>query len=73
MCIRDRGNTDRASYSVNDLPVIRYAEVLLNYAEAKAELGTLTQSDLDRSVNLLRGRVGMLGIDMGMSLSLIHI
>ena len=61
------GNTDRASYSVNDLPVIRYAEVLLNYAEAKAELGTLTQSDLDRSVNLLRGRVGMLGIDMGMS------
>ena len=61
------GNTDRASYSVNDLPVIRYAEVLLNYAEAKAELGTLTQSDLDRSVNLLRGRVGMPGIDMEMS------
>lgn len=53
------GNTDRASYSVNDMPVIRYAEVLLNYAEAKAELGTITQDDLDRSVNLIRARVGM--------------
>ena len=41
------------------LPVYRYAEVLLNYAEAKAELGTLTQEDLDISVNLLRDRVGM--------------
>lgn len=56
------GNTDRASYSVNDMPVIRYAEVLLNYAEAKAELGNLTQEDLDRSVNLLRDRVGMPGL-----------
>jgi hypothetical protein len=37
----------------------RYAEVLLNYAEAKAELGTLSQSDLDISINLLRDRVGM--------------
>lgn len=53
------GNTDRANYSVNDMPVIRYAEVLLNYAEAKAELGTITQNDLDRSVNLIRGRSGM--------------
>ena len=37
----------------------RYAEVLLNYAEAKAELGQLTQADLDRSINLLRDRVDM--------------
>lgn len=43
----------------NDMPVFRYAEALLNYAEAKAELGTLTQDDLDISVNLLRKRVGM--------------
>ena len=41
------------------LPIFRYAEVLLNYAEAKAELGTLTQGDLDKSINLLRKRVGM--------------
>lgn len=39
--------------------IFRYAEVLLNYAEAKAELGTLSQADLDISVNLLRARVGM--------------
>lgn len=43
----------------NDMPVFRYAEALLNYAEAKAELGELTQDDLDISVNLIRKRVGM--------------
>jgi len=32
---------------------------LLNYAEAKAELGTLTQPDLDKSINKLRDRVNM--------------
>lgn len=48
----------------NDLPVYRYAEALLNYAEAKAERGTLTQADLDLSVNLLRKRVGMPDLDM---------
>ena len=34
-------------------------EVVLNFAEAKAELGTLTQQDLDKSINLLRERVDM--------------
>ncbi|NSL87423.1 RagB/SusD family nutrient uptake outer membrane protein [Chitinophaga sp. Mgbs1] len=43
----------------NDMPVFRYAEVLLNYAEAKAELGQLSQSDIDKSIKLLRDRVGM--------------
>ncbi len=42
-----------------DIPVLRYAEILLTFAEAKAELGTLTQADLDASINLLRTRVGM--------------
>ncbi|WP_413999053.1 RagB/SusD family nutrient uptake outer membrane protein [Flavobacterium sp. W1B] len=37
----------------------RYAEVLLNYAEAKAELGNITQADLDISINKLRARVQM--------------
>jgi hypothetical protein len=32
---------------------------VLIFAEAKAELGTLTQADLNNSVNLLRNRVGM--------------
>ncbi len=39
--------------------LFRYAEVLLNYAEAKAELGSLTQDDLDKSINKLRDRVAM--------------
>lgn len=42
-----------------DVPLYRLAEILLIYAEAKAELGELTQEDLDVSVNLLRGRAGM--------------
>ncbi len=42
----------------------RYAEVLLNYAEAKAEMGTLTQADLNNSINLLRDRVAMPHLDM---------
>lgn len=47
-----------------DLPIIRYPEVLLTYAEAKAELGTLTQGDIDRTVNVIRSRVGMPALNM---------
>ena len=47
-----------------DLILFRAAEVYLNYAEAKAELGTLTQEDLDMSVNKLRERVGMPDMNM---------
>ena len=42
-----------------DVIIFRYAEVLLNYAEAKAELGTLTQNDIDLTINKLRERVGL--------------
>ena len=54
----------RVDMSYNDMPVFRLGEVYLNYAEALAELGTLTQSDLDLSLNLLRDRVGMPHLDM---------
>lgn len=47
-----------------DLPLFRTAEVYLNYAEAKAELETLTQADIDLSVKKLRDRVGMPNIDL---------
>lgn len=50
------GRVDKA---YNDIPVFRYAEVLLNYAEAKAELGTINQTDIDNTINKLRDRVGM--------------
>lgn len=47
-----------------DLPIIRTAEVYLNFAEAKAELGTLTQDDINKSIKLLRDRVGMPNLNM---------
>jgi hypothetical protein len=47
----------------HDAPLLRYAEVLLNLAEAKAELGTITQSDLDRTVNVIRDRAGNASLD----------
>lgn len=50
---------DASSESTNAIPVFRYSEVLLNYAEARAELGDLTQSDLDKTVNQTRARAGL--------------
>jgi len=53
----DRGTTG--------LILFRYAEALLIFAEAKAELGTLTQLDADISINLLKSRVGMPVLTLG--------
>ena len=50
---------DKLDKSYNDLMIFRFGEVLLNYAEAKAELGELHQTELDESINLLRDRAGM--------------
>lgn len=50
-----------------DLIIFRSAEVYLNYAEAKAELGTLTQTDLGYSVNKIRERVGMPDLQMAVA------
>lgn len=49
------------AYNTGETPgiVLRFGEVLLNYAEAMAELGEITQADLDISINLLRDRVAM--------------
>lgn len=45
-------------YESMDYPVIRYAEVLLNYAEAVYEIGeNISDNDLDISLNLVRRRV----------------
>ena len=54
---------DQAS-NYNDVPYARYAEVLLNYAEAKAELGTLTDDDWSRTIGALRRRAGITGGDL---------
>ena len=57
---------DKDIYSGSDVDLIimRTAEVLLNFAEAKAEAATLTQTDLDKSINRLRDRVGMPHLNM---------
>ncbi|QNK63453.1 RagB/SusD family nutrient uptake outer membrane protein [Pedobacter sp. PAMC26386] len=43
-----------------DLPIIRYAEVLLSYLEAKLEAGTaIDQNLLDATINKVRGRTSV--------------
>ncbi len=47
--------------NTNDAPVIRLAEVVLNWIEAKAELATMggaviVQADIDASINAIRSR-----------------
>ena len=50
--------------NVNDAPVLRYAEVVLNWIEAKQELAesfggeSVSQSDLDQSINAIRREIG---------------
>lgn len=53
---QDKKGFDKETH---DFPVFRYAEVLLNYAEAKAELGECNQAVLNQTVNLLRKRAGV--------------
>ncbi len=55
----EHGTAERADMAFNDIPVYRFAEAHLIYAEAKAELGELDQNDLDISINQLRKRAGM--------------
>ncbi|MDR1202327.1 MAG: RagB/SusD family nutrient uptake outer membrane protein [Tannerellaceae bacterium] len=52
---------DSGANNINSIPLIRYAEVLLNYAEAKAELGTFTDADWQNTIGLLRKRAGITG------------
>lgn len=54
---------DTYQQSYCDLVLFRAAEVYLNFAEAKAELGNISQADIDRSIKPLRDRVGMPNLD----------
>lgn len=56
--------TAQVTQDDNDIIMMRYAEVLLNYAEARERAGTLTQDDLDMTINRLRDRVGMVHLDL---------
>lgn len=58
---------DQWSSAHYDVIIFRYAEALLIYAEAEAELSELTQEDLDMSINKLRDRVNMPHLDMSVA------
>lgn len=52
---------DNVDICDNNVILFRYAETLLNYAEAKAELGTLTDADWNKTIGALRARAGITG------------
>ncbi len=56
-------SADNKSY--NSIPIIRYAEVLLNYAEAAAELGHMNKTIWDQTIGALRERAGVASIYPG--------
>lgn len=56
--------TDNTIIGSTDFPVLRYPEVLLTYAEAAAELGSITQEDVDKTINVIRSRAGVAPLDM---------
>lgn len=58
---------DAYNTSIIDIPIFRAAEVYLNYAEAKAELGTLTQGDIDISIKPLRERAGVSNLSLSVA------
>jgi hypothetical protein len=55
----DDRTLDATPKNYNSVPVIRFAEILLNYAEAKAELGLFTNTDWVKTIQLLRARAGI--------------
>ncbi len=59
--VMDDVSFDGGRTNYNDVPLARYAEVLLNYAEAKAELGTMTDDDWKITIGALRARAGITG------------
>ena len=50
-----------ATTSTTDWPVFRYPEILLTYAEAKAELGEFSETVWNATIKLLRERAGVDG------------
>ncbi|WP_369048706.1 RagB/SusD family nutrient uptake outer membrane protein [Tenacibaculum sp. UWU-22] len=57
-------NTGIQNKDFADAPIFRMGEVLLNYAEAAYELGTINQSIIDATINKLRARGGVTSLDI---------
>lgn len=60
---------NQTSSNYTHAPIFWLSVVYLNYAEACAELGNISQTDLDNSINLLKNRAGLphLSIEVGFS------
>ncbi len=54
----------RSGFGIQAFIVFRYAETLLIYAEAMAELGKCDQGVIDKTINVLRDRVGMASMEI---------
>jgi hypothetical protein len=52
---------DNGANNTNSICLMRYAEILLNYAEARAELNQLTSADWTATIGALRARAGITG------------
>lgn len=55
----DSKSYDNGAKNPVGMPMIRYAEVLLNYAEAKAELDDLSDRDWANTIGAIRSRAGV--------------
>jgi starch-binding outer membrane protein, SusD/RagB family len=57
----DDKTLDNKVMNTNSIPIFRYAEVLLDYAEARSELGLFTPTDWTNTIAPLRARAGITG------------
>ena len=67
--IRKGSNPDWAqrytsAVGTTSAPIFRVSEAYVIFAEAKAELGTITQADVDKSINKLRDRAGVADLNI---------
>lgn len=60
----DNPAINSVAQNANAVPIFRYAEVLLNDAEAYAELGQMTQAIWNKTIAPLRARAGITGTAM---------
>lgn len=58
-------NFNNGPLNVADKPIFKIEEILLNYAEAKCELGQFSQAEADKSINKLRDRANVAKMTVG--------
>lgn len=63
-CVEKEENYSK-SLSNNSVPILRLGEILLNEAEARAELGEMTEDVWNRTIGALRERAGVKSIYPG--------